>query len=77
MIKFLLLVSRQGKIRLTKYFTSDFSAKEKTKICKEVSTIVISRKPKMCNVLEFSSYKVVYRRYGLIVPFTIFNIYLV
>ncbi|KAI8900723.1 AP complex, mu/sigma subunit [Globomyces pollinis-pini] len=63
-IKFLLLVSRQGKIRLTKWFTSDWSTKEKTKVVKEVSTTVLQRKTKMCNVLEFKEFKVVYRRYA-------------
>ncbi|KAJ3276893.1 hypothetical protein HDV01_002948 [Terramyces sp. JEL0728] len=63
-IKFLLLVSRQGKIRLTKWFTSDWSIKEKTKAVKDVSTTVLQRKTKMCNVLEFKEFKVVYRRYA-------------
>jgi hypothetical protein len=63
MIQFLVLVSRQGKIRLTKWF-HDFTAKEKIKIVKDVSTLVLQRKQKMCNVLEFQNYKVVYRRYA-------------
>lgn len=40
-IRFLLLVSRQGKIRLTKWFTSDLSTKEKSKTVKDVSTTVL------------------------------------
>ncbi|RKO87786.1 hypothetical protein BDK51DRAFT_12917, partial [Blyttiomyces helicus] len=52
-IKFILLVSRQGKIRLTKWFTSDWSVKEKTKTVKDVSQTVLSRRTKMCNVLEY------------------------
>ncbi|KAK5672656.1 AP-1 adaptor complex sigma subunit Aps1 [Batrachochytrium dendrobatidis] len=63
-IKFLLLVSRQGKIRLTKWFTSDWGIKEKTKIVRDVSQMVLARKAKMCNVLEFKDFKVVYRRYA-------------
>ncbi|KAI8915790.1 AP complex, mu/sigma subunit [Gorgonomyces haynaldii] len=63
-VKFMLLVSRQGKIRLTKWFGSDWSTKEKTKVVKDVSTTVLGRKAKMCNVLEFKDYKVVYRRYA-------------
>ena len=63
MIQFLILVSRQGKIRLTKWF-QDFTLKEKQKITKDIGTIVLSRKQKMCNVLEFSSYQIVYRRYA-------------
>ncbi|KAJ3296357.1 hypothetical protein HK104_001673 [Borealophlyctis nickersoniae] len=52
-VKFMLLVSRQGKIRLTKWFTSDWSAKEKAKTVKDVSQTVLSRRTKMCNVLEY------------------------
>ncbi|KAI9205092.1 AP complex, mu/sigma subunit [Polychytrium aggregatum] len=63
-IKFILLVSRQGKIRLTKWFTSDWGLKEKTKTVKEVSATVLARRTKMCNVLEYKDYKVVYRRYA-------------
>jgi AP-1 complex subunit sigma 1/2 len=63
-IKFLLLVSRQGKIRLTKWFTSEWTAKEKTKITSQVSTIVLQRQSKMCNVLEFKGFQVVYKRYA-------------
>lgn len=63
-IKFMLLVSRQGKIRLTKWFTSDWTLKEKTKSVKDVTATVISRKSKMCNVLEYKGYRVIYRRYA-------------
>lgn len=64
-IKFLLLVSRQGKIRLTKWFNFDiWTLKEKSKILKDVSTTVLQRKAKMSNVLEFKEFKVVYRRYA-------------
>ncbi|KAJ3333680.1 hypothetical protein HDU76_005154 [Blyttiomyces sp. JEL0837] len=52
------------KIRLTKWFTSDWSTKEKNKTVKEVSQTVLSRRTKMCNVLEYKDYKVVYRRYA-------------
>jgi AP-1 complex subunit sigma 1/2 len=61
-IRFLLLVSRQGgmshvnkigKVRLTKWFISDWGTKEKVKTVKEVSSTVLARKPKMCNVLEY------------------------
>lgn len=64
MIKFMLLVSRQGKIRLTKWFTAEWTLKDKAKVVKDVSTTVLARQPKMCNILEFKDYKVVYRRYA-------------
>ena len=61
-IKFLLLVSRQGKVRLTKWFDSDWTLKEKNKVVKDVSHTVLQRKPTMCNVVDYSHYKVVYKR---------------
>ncbi|KAL2911768.1 AP-1 adaptor complex sigma subunit Aps1 [Polyrhizophydium stewartii] len=55
---------QKRKIRLTKWFTSDWSPKEKSKIVRDVSQTVLARKAKMCNVLEFKEFKVVYRRYA-------------
>ena len=52
MIQYVLLVSRQGKIRLTKWFTT-MQPKEKQRLLKEVSTSVLARRSKMCNVLEY------------------------
>jgi AP-1 complex subunit sigma 1/2 len=47
-----LLVSRQGKVRLAKWFIT-LSQKEKTKIVKDVTQLVLSRRAKMCNFLEY------------------------
>jgi AP-1 complex subunit sigma 1/2 len=47
-----LLVSRQGKVRLAKWFNT-LSPKEKQKIIKEVTQMVLSRRTKMCNFLEY------------------------
>ncbi|KAF9106749.1 hypothetical protein BGX29_008607 [Mortierella sp. GBA35] len=62
-INFVLLVSRQGKTRLAKWFTT-MSPKEKTKIVKDVTQLVLSRRTKMCNFLEYKDTKVIYRRYA-------------
>ncbi|KAI9292136.1 putative APS1-AP-1 complex subunit [Neoconidiobolus thromboides FSU 785] len=62
-IKFMLLISRQGKLRLAKWFLT-MSNKEKTKIVKEVTQMVLSRKAKMCNFLEYKDSTIVYRRYA-------------
>lgn len=62
-IKYLILASRQGKIRLTKWY-SPYSTKEKQKILKELTPLVLSRKAKMCNIVEYSDHRVVYRRYA-------------
>jgi len=58
-----LLVSRQGKVRLAKWFIT-LSQKEKTKIVKDVTQLVLSRRAKMCNFLEYKDSKVIYRRYA-------------
>ncbi|KAG0301478.1 AP-1 adaptor complex sigma subunit Aps1 [Dissophora globulifera] len=62
-INYVLLVSRQGKIRLAKWFTT-LSPKEKTKIIKDVTQLVLSRRTRMCNFLEYKDTKVIYRRYA-------------
>ncbi|EMG48531.1 vas2 AP-1 complex subunit sigma-1 [Candida maltosa Xu316] len=62
-IKFLFLISRQGKNRLSKWYET-ISQKEKSKIIRELSTIILSRRAKMCNVLEYKDLKVIYRRYA-------------
>lgn len=62
-VQFLLLISRQGKTRLSKWYQT-ISQKSKTKIARELSTIILSRRAKMCNVLEYRDLKIVYRRYA-------------
>lgn len=62
-IKYLLLISRQGKLRLQKWYVP-LPTKEKAKIVKNITSISLSRKPKMCNIVEYSDHKVVYRRYA-------------
>ncbi|KAG7192574.1 AP-1 complex subunit sigma-1A [Scheffersomyces spartinae] len=62
-IHFLFLLSRQGKIRLNKWYQT-ISQKEKTKVMRELTTLILLRRPKMCNVLEYKDIKVVYRRYA-------------
>ena len=62
-IKYMILASRQGKVRLVKWYTP-YTPKEKTQISKELPPLILSRKPKMCNIVEYSDHKVVYRRYA-------------
>lgn len=63
MINFLLLVSRQGKTRLTKWYES-FASKDKVRIIREVTAMVLGRPPKMCNFIEWRDKKIVYKRYA-------------
>ncbi|KAJ7682710.1 AP complex, mu/sigma subunit, partial [Mycena polygramma] len=67
-------VSITGKVRLSKWFTTT-APKAKAKIVKDVTQLVLARRTRMCNFLEykgthagghwlFSDTKVVYRRYA-------------
>ncbi|PWZ03858.1 putative APS1-AP-1 complex subunit, partial [Testicularia cyperi] len=62
-INWILLISRQGKVRLAKWFTT-MSPKAKSKITKDVTQLVLARRTRMCNFLEYKDSKVVYRRYA-------------
>ncbi|RPB10528.1 Adaptor protein complex sigma subunit [Morchella conica CCBAS932] len=62
-IRYLILLSRQGKVRLSKWFIT-VSQKEKTKVLRDVAQLVLARRTKMCNFLEYKDVKVVYRRYA-------------
>ncbi|GAA5807177.1 hypothetical protein MFLAVUS_000531 [Mucor flavus] len=53
-INWLLLVSRQGKVRLTKWFVT-IPPKEKAKIVKDATQLVLARRVKMCNFLEYKA----------------------
>jgi len=62
-VSYVLLVSRQGKVRLAKWFTT-LPAKQKSKVVKDVTQLVLARRTRMCNFLEYKDTKVVYRRYA-------------
>ncbi|KAH6899690.1 ap-1 complex subunit theta-1, partial [Thelonectria olida] len=62
-LRYLILLSRQGKVRLAKWFTT-LSPKDKAKIVKDVSQLVLARRTRMCNFLEYKDTKIVYRRYA-------------
>ncbi|EAA17213.1 clathrin assembly protein AP19, small subunit [Plasmodium yoelii yoelii] len=60
MIHFVLLISRQGKTRLAKWYMP-LSQKEKAKIIRETSQITLNRTPKLCNFVEWKEYKLVFK----------------
>ena len=68
MMKFMLLFSRQGKVRLQKWFYA-IGDKERKKIIRDLVALVLSRRPKMCNFLDWKDFKVWYN----IVAFKYFN----
>eukprot|EP00932_Pfiesteria_piscicida_P015477 SRR837773.27716.p2 GENE.SRR837773.27716~~SRR837773.27716.p2 ORF type:complete len:151 (+),score=62.68 SRR837773.27716:55-507(+) len=63
MIQYMLLISRQGKTRLKKWFVPCLE-RDQFRTIKEVSSLVLGRPPKVCNFLEWRDYKIVYKRYA-------------
>merc|ERR1712126_312144 len=63
MIQFVLLFSRQGKLRLQKYYSSQPESNKK-KMSREIISKILSRKPKMSSFLEWRDLKIVYKRYA-------------
>lgn len=57
----MLLFSRQGKLRLQKWYNA-YPDRQKKKITRELITTILSRKPKMCSFLEWRDLKIVYKR---------------
>ena len=57
MINFILLFSRQVKIRLQKWYEAQ-SDKDKKKITRELTSVILARKPKMSNFLEWKGLQV-------------------
>jgi AP-1 complex subunit sigma 1/2 len=62
-IEFMLLISRQGKTRLAKFY-GQYNAKERTRAIREVTSAVLSRPAKMCNFIEWKDKKIIYKRYA-------------
>lgn len=63
MMHFMLLFSRQGKLRLQKWYIPK-TEKDKKKITRELVNTVLARKPKHCSFLDFKDLKIVYKRYA-------------
>ncbi|ORZ40734.1 Adaptor protein complex sigma subunit [Catenaria anguillulae PL171] len=62
-IDYMFLVSRQGKVRLSKWFVT-MATKDKQKIIKDVTALVLARRSRMCNVVEYKDTRIIYRRYA-------------
>jgi len=63
MIQYLLLQNSQGKTRLSKYYRP-YTDAEKSKLEAEVHRLVTTRDPKFTNFVEYTQYKLIYRRYA-------------
>ncbi|KAM4590249.1 AP-1 complex subunit sigma-3a [Fundulus diaphanus] len=62
-LHFLLLFSRQGKLRLQKWFVP-ISDREKKKVIRDMIMLVLPRQPRTSNFLHWKDLKVVYKRYA-------------
>lgn len=62
-IHFFILMSRQGKVRLAKWY-STYSQKERARVVKETTPLVLSRPLKLCNFVDWKNIKLVYKRYA-------------
>ncbi|KAJ7630697.1 putative APS1-AP-1 complex subunit [Roridomyces roridus] len=62
-ISYILLLSRQGKLRLAKWFTTT-NKDVRARIVRDLTQLVLARRPRMCNVLEYKDTRVVYKRYA-------------
>uniref|UniRef100_A0A5S6R0W1 AP complex subunit sigma n=1 Tax=Trichuris muris TaxID=70415 RepID=A0A5S6R0W1_TRIMR len=63
MMRFMLLFSRQGKLRLQNWNLA-YPEKVKKKILRDLVTTILARKPKMSAFLEYQDMKIVYKRYA-------------
>ncbi|XP_018539602.1 AP-1 complex subunit sigma-3a [Lates calcarifer] len=63
MIRFLLLFSRQGKLRLQKWYTP-LTDREKKKVIRDMMMLVLARPPRSCSFLQWKDLKIVSRRYA-------------
>jgi len=60
-MQFMILFSRQGKLRLQKWYVAH-TDKVKKKIVRELVSTVLARKPKMSSFIEWKDMKIVYKR---------------
>ncbi|XP_058490816.1 AP-1 complex subunit sigma-3a isoform X1 [Solea solea] len=63
MMRFLLLFSRQGKMRLQKWFMP-LTEREKKKVMRDMMMLVLARPPRSSNFLQWRDLKIVYKRYA-------------
>lgn len=58
---FILLINKQGKVRLVKWYREGMDG---DKIIKELSTLIPMRKKNMSNIYETGGMKVIYKRFA-------------
>uniref|UniRef100_A0A8D0HD38 Adaptor related protein complex 1 subunit sigma 3 n=1 Tax=Sphenodon punctatus TaxID=8508 RepID=A0A8D0HD38_SPHPU len=70
MIHFILLFSRQGKLRLQKWYTT-LPDKERKKITREIVQTILARNQKMSSFVDWKDLKLVYKRCMLVYIFAV------
>jgi len=63
MIKYILLVNKQGQTRLSRYYTKR-TLDEKVSLEAEVTRKCLSRSDNQSSFVDYTDHKVVYRRYA-------------
>ncbi|XP_058943778.1 AP-4 complex subunit sigma-1 isoform X2 [Pocillopora verrucosa] len=63
MLKFLLLVNKQGHTRVSQYY-EHLDLEERTNMEAEITRKCLARSDDQCPFMEFKNFKVVYRRYA-------------
>mmetsp|Transcript_37959 Transcript_37959/g.97978 ORF Transcript_37959/g.97978 Transcript_37959/m.97978 type:complete len:143 (-) Transcript_37959:1152-1580(-) len=63
MIRFLLIVNKQGQTRLAKYF-ENVNVEQRSSMEADIVRKCLSRGEGQCSFFEYMSYKIVYRRYA-------------
>lgn len=62
-MKYIILLSKQGKVRLSKWY-EPLTANEQYTIIRDLAALLPLRRHRMCNVVEYRDSKIVYRRYA-------------
>lgn len=57
-----MLINRQGKLRLSKWFDPS-TERERAAVVRDITSLVLTRSSKMCNVVDRKDDKVIYKRY--------------
>ncbi|KAJ7384724.1 AP-4 complex subunit sigma-1 [Desmophyllum pertusum] len=63
MLKFLLLVNKQGHTRVSQYY-EHMELEERTNMEAEITRKCLARSDDQCPFMEFKNFKVIYRRYA-------------
>mmetsp|Transcript_97128 Transcript_97128/g.259498 ORF Transcript_97128/g.259498 Transcript_97128/m.259498 type:complete len:146 (+) Transcript_97128:39-476(+) len=63
MIRFILMVNKQGQTRLSQYYEY-LSIQERVQLEGELVRKCLARHEQQCSIIEYRSYKVIYRRYA-------------